>query len=146
MNVLSMQMAIVAENKERAEDAPRTELELWGLYGVLQWEDKGINDLLSYAGRFLPADRWLELSADCPGGFFFAPPLAFNNLARIDYSTLSALLPKWNRRRTLGPNFFMTTNVGSFRPSVRHGADPVWVIYKVDGQPPTRGPGEYLAR
>lgn len=141
-----IQVVLVADNDERAEDALRSEFELWGVYEVLPWEDKGLNDLLSYASRFIPAGRWLELNAKCPGGAYFAPAFAFNNLARIDFGTLSALLPNWNRYRALGPNFFTTERGGRLRRQVPNGPDPAWVIYKPDGQPPTHGPGEYLLK
>jgi hypothetical protein len=127
--VVLIQVVLVDDNDERTEDALRSEFELWGVYAALSSEDKGLNDLLSHAGRFLPADRWLELNADFPSGPYFAPPLAFNNLVRMDFETLCALLPYWNQRRVLGPKFFASKSMGDLKRSVNCGKSPIWVKY-----------------
>ena len=117
-------MVLVDDSDQRAEDALRSDFELWGVYAALSWEDKGLNDLLPHAGRFLPADRRLELNADFPSGPYLAPPLAFSNLVRMDFEVLCALLPCWTQRRALGKK-----SIGDLKQSVNFGKSPIWVKY-----------------
>ena len=49
-----IQVVLVDDSDQRAEDALRSDFELWGVYAALSWKDKGLNDLLPHAGLFCP--------------------------------------------------------------------------------------------